>query len=110
MNKNVAKVRLPEKDIEPSGLAVMLAGWNPTLFNDTDTNLIEINRLRKVYTQIIPQKECNKVADTLPNEDGEINRNLVHETNICTRPINAAEFSCDVSSENLNCFFFLYIF
>lgn len=103
-NENVARVRLSENYIMPTGFGVMISGWNPSFPIDTTSKIdlksffkMESKMLRSFDSQLIPQNECKKIIETIPNVDGKNMKKLLHETYICTKTLNASEFSIDVS-------------
>lgn len=109
LNKSVAKIRLPDKDVESSGLTVIPSGWNPTLSNRTvilSSLLTESEKLRTFHTEIITTDECIKIVEIPVNLDDESSKNLDPETRICTRLLSAEASACSVS---LNYFLLIFI-
>lgn len=94
MNKRVVKISLPKKNSEPDGQTV-LSGWG-AISNDTLQPVMP-RILQTVLTQIVPRDECNKAIEAVGAEEGEDLKNMVHETNICTGPIEGGISACGVS-------------
>lgn len=85
---------LPAKDREPSG-SVDLSGWG-AITDDIEKPGYPV-KLQTVNIPIVDRKTCNKAIEKIAAAEGEIMKDTVHETNICTGPLTGGISACGVS-------------
>ena len=97
----VKPIALPKSESIPEGQST-LSGWGST---STSNNPVMPNTLQKAELPVIDLKTCLKAIKEI--ESGDV---PLHETNVCTGPLDGGYSACSVSIISKKMFYiFLHI-
>ena len=86
-------IALPVKDSEPSG-NVVLSGWGALDGRSEEAEMPMI--LQTITIPIVTRRDCNAAIEKIAAEQGQVLKDFVHETNICTGPLTGGISACSV--------------
>lgn len=80
------------------GCEAIISGWGAITNDTVRPDFPDV--LQTVTVPIVPLDECNETIEKVASDEGEVIKDIVHETNVCTGPLTGGVSGCSVSTHN----------